>query len=171
MNIIVVDYNPNWKTLYEKEAKAISMILQDILVDIHHIGSTAIENLKAKPIIDIMPIVKDIDDVDKYNTLFEGLGYECMGELGIRNRRYFRKGGDNRTHQIHIFQEEDEPNIIRHLAVRDYLRSHTNIMEEYGELKAELANKFPKDIEGYCTGKEIFMQDLETKALHWHQAK
>ena len=58
----------------------------------------------AKPIIDIMPVVERIGGVDRYNHGFETIGYECMGEFGIPGRRYFRKGGEKRTHQIHIFE-------------------------------------------------------------------
>lgn len=168
MNIIVSTYNPLWKEEYNKESQVIAKILGSQLVDIQHIGSTSVENLKAKPIIDIMPIVKDINEVDKYNLEFEELGYECMGTFGMANRRYFRKGGEDRTHQIHIFEEGDSMNIIRHLAVRDYLRTHPTIADEYGELKAKLAKEFPNDIDGYGDGKEDFMKVLEEQALLWY---
>lgn len=170
MNIVVVDYNPQWAEMYIEESEKIKKVLSNNLVDIHHIGSTAVEGLKAKPIIDMIPVVNDINEVDKYNLEFEKLGYECMGEFGIVGRRYFRKGGDNRTHQIHIFQKEDTHNIVRHLAVRDYLRAHPEAVKQYGNLKAQLAKQFPKNIDGYGDGKDSFMQDLEVKALEWYNA-
>ena len=110
-HIVVVDYDPLWPLLFRKEADAISRILGDNLVLIHHIGSTSVPFLAAKPIIDIMPVVKDLSGVDAVSEEFVKLGYEYLGEFGIKGRRYLRKGGQERTHQIHIFQMEDDVNI------------------------------------------------------------
>ena len=82
-------------------------------------------------------------------------------------RRYLRKGGDERTHQIHVFAQSDTGAIQRHLAVRDYLRAHPEKARQYGVLKQALAEKFPYDIDGYCDGKEAFMKELEGAALDW----
>ncbi|MFD3262223.1 GrpB family protein [Paenibacillus lentus] len=86
--------------------KFFAQILQDDLVNSFHIGSTSVPGLKAKPITDILLVVKDIGGLDTFSAQFENLGYEVMGEFGIKGRRYFRKGGDDRTHQIHAFQYE-----------------------------------------------------------------
>lgn len=164
-HIVVVDYNPLWPLLFRKEADAISRILGDNLVLIHHIGSTSVPFLAAKPIIDIMPVVKDLSGVDAVSGEFVKLGYEYLGEFGIKGRRYLRKGGQERTHQIHIFQMEDDTNILRHLAFRDYLRSHRDVAMEYAELKKDLAARFPYDIDGYCDGKDAFVKKIENLAL------
>ncbi|WP_317851465.1 GrpB family protein [Neobacillus bataviensis] len=132
-------------------------------------GSTAVPGLKAKPIIDIMPIVKNIEIINTFNAKMIEIGYEPLGELGIKGRRYFRKGGENRTHQIHIFQFDNDFEIERHLAVRDYLKSHKKDVIEYGKLKEQLANEFPKDIEGYSSGKDDFVKNLERRAIEWRQ--
>lgn len=92
MKVEVVEYNSEWPNLYLEEAEKIKNILRNELVDIYHIGSTSVKNLRAKPIIDIMPVVRDITKVDDYNKEFEALGYEPKGEFGIVGRRYFRKG-------------------------------------------------------------------------------
>lgn len=155
--------------VYENESQKIKNILKDILVEVYHIGSTAVKGLAAKSIIDIMPVVTNISLVDKHNKEFVAIGYECMGEFGIEGRRYFRKGGDNRTHQIHIFEQSNHKDINRHIAVRDFLRTHPDIALEYGELKMELAYRFSEDIEGYCTGKDAFVKQLEKDALLWYQ--
>lgn len=136
-------------------------------VTIVHIGSTSVPGLKAKPIIDMMPVVKDIEKIDSYREKMEGLGYECMGEFGITGRRYVRKGGDNRTHQVHVFQADNKEDIQRHVAVRDYLRTHPEAVKQYGELKENLANQFPQEIEAYMDGKDAFVKELEKRALHW----
>ena len=168
-HIIVVDYDPCWEQQYLAEAKTIRAILGENCTAIFHIGSTAVKGLKAKPIIDIMPVVRDIAAVDEKQGAFEGIGYEYLGEFGMAQRRYLRKGGDERTHQVHIFQETDRINIERHLAVRDFLRAHSEIARQYGALKESLARRYPYDIEGYCDGKDAFVKDLERQALRWKQ--
>lgn len=121
-HIIVTEYNPEWTALFEKEAKLIKSILKENCVAVYHIGSTAVIGLKAKPIIDIMPIVYDLQKVDDIAEEFVKIGYEYMDKFGIVGRRYLRKGGDERTHQIHIFDINNKIDIERHLAVRDFLR-------------------------------------------------
>ena len=170
-HVVVVPYNPQWPALYEQEAQAIGQILGENLTAIHHIGSTSVPGLAAKPIIDIMPVVRDLAQVDACSAQFEALGYEVMGEFGIPGRRYYRKGGENRTHQIHAFSEEDHWNIDRHLAVRDYLRAHPKEAKLYGDLKQRLAQQFPEDIEQYCDGKDAFVKALEKRAYAWYFTK
>ena len=164
-HVIVTAYNPEWKEMFEAEALLIQDILGDNCVAVHHIGSTAVKGLKAKPIIDIMPVVKRIETID--NKWFEQIGYEALGEFGIPGRRYFRKGGQERTHQMHIFEQTNTGEIDRHLAMRDYLRCSKKAADAYGELKSKLAIQYPYDIEGYCDGKDEFVKSLEREALEW----
>ncbi|MCZ8517026.1 GrpB family protein [Paenibacillus filicis] len=133
MKVVVTEYSDNWRQKFSEESQKIKDILGNELIDIHHIGSTSVPGLKAKPIIDIMPVVKDIKKIDSFNKQMTGLGYECMGELGMKGRRYFRKGGDNRTHHVHVFQGDNKEDISRHLAVRDYLRIHPDEANRYGD--------------------------------------
>ncbi|WP_235821767.1 GrpB family protein [Gottfriedia acidiceleris] len=169
MNVIIKNHDENWKYLFQDEANQIREILKDELIEIHHIGSTSVPNLKAKPIIDMLPVVKNIEKIDKYNDQLAEIGYEGLGEFGLPGRRYFRKGGENRTHQMHMYQFDNEKEIERHLAVPAYLRAHEDDMKAYGELKAQLAEKFPKDIYGYMDGKDAFVKDLERKAIEWRK--
>ncbi|HHY09270.1 MAG TPA: GrpB family protein [Firmicutes bacterium] len=166
--VIVQEYSPLWEEQFKAEAKVIESILGRRLVGIHHIGSTAVKGLWAKPIIDIMPVVRSIATVDECSEAFANAGYEALGEFGISGRRYFRKGPKKRTHQVHIFEESNLPAVRRHLAVRDYLRAHKEAAEEYGALKRKLARKFPADIQSYMAGKDAFVKDLEKKALSWY---
>ena len=168
INVRVVDYDPVWPDRFRAEARLIKGILRDNLVTIFHIGSTSVPGLKAKPIIDIMPVVLNIEQVDERSGQFESIGYEAMGELGIPGRRYFRKGGENRTHQIHAFQYDNVQNIARHLAFRDYLRCHPDACSAYAALKSELAMWYPGDIGGYCNGKDGFVKRVEREALQWY---
>ncbi|WP_312115432.1 GrpB family protein [Brevibacillus reuszeri] len=168
MHVVVTAYQDDWKQEFEEESHKIKEILGNELIHIYHIGSTAVPGLKAKPIIDIMPVVKEISKIDSFNEQMKSLGYECMGELGMKGRRYFRKGGDHRTHQVHVFQEDNKKDITRHLAVRDYLRAHPDEAALYGDVKESLAKQYPRDIEAYMDGKDEFVQELEKKALTWH---
>lgn len=169
MYVEVVEYRPEWPAMFEREASLLRGAFGPELTAIFHIGSTAVPGLAAKPVIDIMPVVRDLAAVDAGKRRFEELGYEYLGEFGIPGRRYMRKGGDRRTHQVHVFAADDRQNIERHLAVRNYLREYPQEAAEYGALKAELARRFPLDIEKYCDGKDAFVRELESRALAWQR--
>ena len=164
-HITVTEYNPLWVKKYEEESLLIKDILVGNCIAIYHIGSTSVKGLAAKPIIDIMVVVKNLEKVDDAAKDFSKIGYEYLGEFGMSGRRYLRKGGDERTHQIHIFQADDWNNIGRHLAFRDYMRTHEKERNEYAKIKIELAHRFPYDIDGYCDGKENFVRKIEELAL------
>lgn len=118
----VIPYDEAWVRQFSQEANILRELFGDELIDIHHIGSTAVPGLKTKPIIDMLPVVKDIARIDAYNEAMGQLGYVPRGEFGLEGRRYFPKGGDNRTHHVHMYQT-GHPATKRHLAFRDYLRS------------------------------------------------
>lgn len=160
----ICDYQEEWEELFRQEAAEIKRILGEECVAVHHIGSTAVRGLAAKPVIDLLPVVKNIETVDLLNSKFELLGYEAKGENGLNGRRYFQKGGDLRTHHMHIY-ENGSGEIYRHLAFRDYLKKHPQEAEKYGTLKKELAMKYPTDIERYIKGKESFVKEMEKRAL------
>ncbi len=164
-HITVADYDPLWTKKFKEESLLIKDIIANNCIAIYHIGSTSVPGLAAKPIIDIMVVVKSLEKVDDVAEDFLKIGYEYLGEFGIVGRRYLRKGGDERTHQIHIFQADDWNNIGRHLAFRDYMHTHEKERDEYAKIKIELAQKFPYDIDGYCDGKENFVRKIEELAL------
>ena len=161
-------YSENWIHMFMEEAEKLKLIFKHEMIAIDHIGSTSVPGLKAKPIIDIMAVVKDINNVDKYNLEMRKIGYVPKGENGIVQRRYFQKGGDNRTHHVHIFQIGSSE-ITRHLAFRDYLIAHPDEMKKYGTLKQNLAHKFPLNMNSYINGKDTFVKDMELKALEWYK--
>lgn len=149
--------HPGWSQSFADEANEIKKILNENLIGIHHIGSTSIPHIYAKPIIDIMPVVKDLSQVDALNAQFEALNYICMGEYGIPGRRYYWKSKSERTHHVHLFQE-GSPEIIRHLAFRDFMRKNPDYANAYSWIKRYLAEAFPYDIENYVNGKASFIQ-------------
>ncbi|WP_053363437.1 GrpB family protein [Bacillus sp. FJAT-27251] len=166
----VCPYDEEWVFMFIKESKKLKRIFDNEIVEIHHIGSTSVQGLTAKPIIDILPVVKNINVVDQFNNEMKNIGYEPKGENGITGRRYFQKGGDNRTHHIHIYGV-GSPEIDRHLAFRDYLRIDPDMKKKYGDLKEKLALEFPYDIESYINGKDHLVREIEEKALEWYKGK
>lgn len=98
----VKPYNDQWHSMFEEEANKLYEIFDSEIIDIHHIGSTSVNGLNAKPIIDIMPAVKDINRINEFNTSMIAIGYEPKGDNGLSQRRYFEKGGEDRTHHVHI---------------------------------------------------------------------
>jgi GrpB-like predicted nucleotidyltransferase (UPF0157 family) len=167
--IKVVPYDPNWVLLFEKEAQDLANVFGDLLAAIHHIGSTSVPGLMAKPVIDIMPVVHNIEKVDTINASMLELGYIPKGEMGITGRRFFIKPAETeRTHHVHSFQS-GRAEVLRHLAFRDYLITHPLEAAVYGELKRQLAQRYPEDIIGYMDGKDSWIKATEQKAIVWFE--
>ena len=172
MRIQVVAHDPAWRGEFEAEARNITRALGDHVVRLHHIGSTAIPGIFAKPIIDFLMEVENIVELDDRSSVMEELGYEAMGEFGIPGRRYFRKNNASgvRTHQVHAF-EAGSTGVERHLAFRDYMIAHPVEAQAYSVLKQKLAKEHPDDIEAYMDGKDPFIKEYETKAIAWRTSQ
>jgi GrpB-like predicted nucleotidyltransferase (UPF0157 family) len=141
------------------------------LVAVHHVGSTAVPDIFAKPIIDILVEVQCVGRIDEFNQEMIEQGYLPKGEFGISGRRFFIKGDEERrSHHIHVFQTGD-PAIERHLAFRDYMIAHPEEAQAYGCLKQELAREFPHDIDSYMAGKNDFIKEIERKAHTWKRRR
>lgn len=166
--LVIEPHRESWKGDFEQEAVRFKIALGPALIALHHIGSTAIPGLHAKPIIDLMAEAVSLEALDAHCREMERLGYEAMGEFGIPGRRYFRKdsGAGVRTHQVHAFAA-GSPHLARHLAFRDYLRQHPGTAREYGALKLRLAESCRGDVENYIEGKDVFVKDVERRALEW----
>jgi len=164
----VVPHDPKWQEVFEVESQRVTDALGENVVAIHHIGSTAIPGIYAKPIIDLLIEVKDIVKMDRQSSSMESLGYEVMGEFGILGRRYFRKNSQEgvRTHHIHTFKVGSEQ-VERHLSFRDYMIAHPEDAQRYSELKRRLAREYPANIDGYVNGKDGFIQEMDKKAAWW----
>lgn len=169
MRIIeVIKYDEQWPQLFELEKKLLISSLPIKNMAVHHIGSTAVPGLAAKPVIDILLEVDELEILDRHNEIFESIGYECKGEYGIADRRYFQKGGNKRSHQIHAFCAGSY-NAIRHLAFKEYLMAHPLVMEEYAFIKNIVAKNCNNDIDIYCEGKDDFVKEHEEYALKWYK--
>ena len=164
----VVDYSEQWPELAAREMERLRNGLGDVLVRAHHIGSTAVSGLAAKPIIDLLLEVVSLETLDARDGDMQSLGYVPRGEFGILGRRYYPKGGDQRTHHIHAFVVGD-CHIARHLAFRDYLRAHPKAVESYAAVKMEAASEHATDPEGYVAYKQAYVEHEVKKAVHWAQ--
>ena len=168
----VVAHDPGWREAFAAEANRVSAALGENVVAVHHIGSTAIANIYAKPILDLLVEVRDLAKVDDRRAAMESLGYEVMGEFGIPGRRYFRKNDreGTRTHHIHTF-EAGSAQAERHLAFRDYLTAHPVEAQNYGELKRKLAEQHPQNPDGYMDGKDGFIKEIDRRAARWRASQ
>ncbi|MDQ0350376.1 GrpB-like predicted nucleotidyltransferase (UPF0157 family) [Alkalibacillus filiformis] len=167
MKVRLADYNENWPKMFEAEAEYLETIFRDEVIRFEHFGSTSVKGMKAKPVIDMMCIVKNIEKIDSFNRHMDSLGYDVAGEWGIVGRRLFRKGGENRTHHIHFYQF-DHPEIERHLVFRDYLRVHPQEANRYSRFKEDLAKCYDTT-NGYSLAKKKFVSEMEQKALLWYK--
>lgn len=160
--IEVVSYTPKWPEMFAEEAEQIKKALGANCIDIHHIGSTSVPGLAAKPIIDILPVVRDILEVDRAEEAMINLGYKAKGEHGVAFRRYFQKNKGERSYNVHAYEQGD-PEIDRYIKFRNWLRSHDDDAKNYAQLKLKLAEQFPQDILKYCSGKDAFVADIDAK--------
>jgi len=166
-HVEVVPYHEDWPRQFENEAQALRKILKDQLVSIYHFGSTSIPGASAKPIIDILVTVLEIEAADRLTPQLSLLGYQAVGEYGIAGRRFFYKGTEDlRSHHLHIYQY-DNPHILRHIAFRDYMRTHPLSARQYSQLKEKLALLHPDEMEVYISGKNAFVREQERVALTW----
>ncbi|MDV2582362.1 GrpB family protein [Alkalibacillus haloalkaliphilus] len=167
MKVRLTDYDENWPEMFKAEAEFLETIFSDEIIRFEHFGSTSVKGMKAKPVIDMMCIVKDIEKVDSFNGHMDSLGYDVAREWGIVGRRLFRKGGENRSHHIHFYQF-DHPEIERHLVFRDYLRVHPQEASRYSRFKEDLTKRYDTTRE-YSLAKKKFVSDMEQKALRWYK--
>lgn len=163
----IVDYDPRWSVLFEKERRQIEEVIEHNVVRIEHIGSTAVHGLGAKPIIDIMVSVNRLSDAEKCIEPLESIGYEYVPEyeVSIPERRYFHKGHPPKEQHYHLHMVELTSDFWRkHLLFRDFLRTHPKVAQEYYELKKRLAVEYGSNREGYTNTKTSFIESVITEA-------
>jgi NAD-dependent deacetylase len=168
--VTIVDYDPAWPRVYEKERERIRKALSDVVVDIEHMGSTAVPGLAAKPVIDISVGLRTLHLTDEHVTTMKQLDYEYLGEFGLPGRLYFRKGGATSTHHVHAVEWGGEQ-WSRHLAFRDYLRAHPDEAGRYAEAKRRLAVAVDHNWYEYVEHKSVFADELFARALDWYMAR
>ena len=163
----LVPHNPEWSQLAEEEAKRILEQLSIPVIGVYHIGSTSIPGIKAKPILDFVIEVEDLDDIIRSTEMLGELGYISKGEYGIPGRQFFTKDTDGeRSHHLHVFQQ-GHPDIERHLVFRDFLRANPEAAHKYEIIKEKLAKRFPKESGSYTEAKSDFILSMDEVARYW----
>jgi GrpB-like predicted nucleotidyltransferase (UPF0157 family) len=167
----LVPHNPEWEKLANQEVRNIQDCLSIPIIGIYHIGSTSVPDIKAKPILDFVMEVKDIEKLIQEAHKLEGIGYVSRGEYGIPGRQFFTKDTNGeRTHHLHVFQQ-GHPDIERHLVFRDYLRANPEAAREYEILKEQLAERFPDQSNKYTEAKSNFILSMDEVARYWLEQK
>ena len=156
----LVSYQPVWSILFEREAAMLREAAGNNVGRIEHIGSTSIPGLVAKPVLDLMAEVETEAEGWCLAPTIETLGYEFRPDEDVPGRLYFRKfHGGRRTHHLSL-TERGSDFWRRQIVFRDYLRSHTEVMQEYLVLKRELAARFRSDRPSYTDGKTKFVEKV-----------
>jgi len=165
--VVVVDYDPEWPTLYEKERRRIVDAIGHRALAVEHIGSTAVPGLGAKPIIDIMACVPERSDADDCIPLLRQIGYtDITPEEGNADWFYcLGKSLHTVVYHLHLMRYGSEFS-KKHLIFRDYLRTHPDVAREYYELKKRLASKYRSDRTVYTESKTSFIEAVVAKARH-----
>jgi GrpB-like predicted nucleotidyltransferase (UPF0157 family) len=166
MTIRVVDYDPQWKAIFQDLQARHQQTLDDAGVAwkaIEHVGSTSVEGLAAKPVIDI-DIVVAAQDVEAASAVLQAVGYESLGELGIEDRWAFRAPTDIPSTNTYIVVEGSLA-LRNHLGVRTVLRNNPALRDSYASVKRALAES-TDDIDSYVTGKsDVLSRILELAGL------
>jgi GrpB-like predicted nucleotidyltransferase (UPF0157 family) len=168
MAVELVEPNPDWPTIAEKESRRLADVIRPTLVVIHHIGSTAIPGIRAKPTIDLLPLVRSLAALDARKNDVIALGYQWRGEFGLAGRRFLTLTHDGkRLFNVHCY-EQTNSEVIRHLAFRDYLRAHPDVAKEYEIEKLKARALQPDDVLAYNDAKNDWIKKTEKLALEWY---
>ena len=154
-------YNPEWQKLFEAEKSALKKVLGDKFVATEHVGSTAIPDIKAKPILDLMLAIPDLESWEWVKDPLAKLGYEFRRDLRKEQGHIlFVKGPEeNRTHYLKI-TELNSDFWNEHILFRDYLINNPQYREEYQKLKENLFDAHTGNREPYTKGKEEFVRKI-----------
>lgn len=167
----LVPHSAEWRPAAEAEARRLRDVLGENLLAVHHIGSTAIPGIHAKPIFDLLPVMRSVCELDQQQAAIENLGYEYWGEYGIHGRRYCTltdAATGRRMIQLHCFVKGSSE-IERHVAFRDYLRAHPAIAHEYDLEKQRCRTLHPHDSHAYSDEKAAWIEIRLAAALAWYR--
>ncbi|MDE6852297.1 MAG: GrpB family protein [Lachnospiraceae bacterium] len=165
--IILTEHKKEWSDWYEEEKQEITALLSGRQIKVHHIGSTAIQHIWAKPIIDILiEIPKDIS-MDEIADILDTAGYLCMSRGSKRNsfnKGYLNTGFAKRVFHLHLryYDDNDE------LYFRDYMNSHPDIAKDYEKLKLSLWKKWEHNRDAYTEAKTAFVEKYTKCAREQH---
>jgi GrpB-like predicted nucleotidyltransferase (UPF0157 family) len=160
--IVLVEYDPQWPVLFEQAAEQIRGALGDAALQIHHVGSTSVPGLMAKPRIDINLVVADTTDEEAYVPKLEAAGYVLrVREPDWFEHRMFR--GSEPPVNLHVFPP-DCPEVERMLLFRDWLRTNEADRELYTRTKRELGAREWKYVQNYADAKTAVVEEILARA-------
>jgi GrpB-like predicted nucleotidyltransferase (UPF0157 family) len=162
--VIVTDYDPSWPELFQALRERIADALSDIAAAIEHVGSTAVPGLAAKPVIDIDVLLSSADLLTAAIDRLAFVGYVYQGDLGIPGREAFLAPVNDYAHHLYVCPPGSEE-YRKHIAFRDYLRTHAKEATLYGALKRTLALQFRDDRSMYTMGKSAFIGQITNRAM------
>lgn len=161
--IVLVPHNPLWKAWADSEIAHLQELLSVFNPEINHIGSTAIPDIMAKPIVDLLVEVTADVEWQQVKDKMCGSGYICMAESASRidfNKGYTPEGYAERVFHIHFHRTGDSDEIL----FRDYLAAHPGEAREYEKLKLSLLPKYRNDRDGYTAAKTTFIQHMTARS-------
>jgi len=162
--VIVVPYNEQWKTDFETIKQYLLSAINDVIIGIEHIGSTSVDGLSAKPVIDIDVVIKDYSVFDTVVEKLATLGYIHEGNLGIKDREAFDYKADVDLPKHHLYVcPEFSAELRRHITFRDYLRNNSDAILKYSKVKEEAARLFPDSIDDYIAYKSPCIEEIYKK--------
>ena len=165
----IVNYDPRWPVLFNEEAKRLRAVLDpSLILGLEHFGSTAVPNLSAKPIIDILIAVRSLTDAQAiFVEALRNLDYVYWADNPKKDRMFFVKGmppfGSRRSHHVHVTEPHGE--MWQRLAFRDYLRAHPEEAGIYERLKRRLAAEHQTDREAYTDAKSAYVESVMRKTV------
>jgi GrpB-like predicted nucleotidyltransferase (UPF0157 family) len=154
--IRIVDYDPNWPTLYQELRDRVAAVLGDLVIGIEHVGSTSIPGCQAKPIIDMDVLISSMMDLRQTIARLATLGYVHEGDLGIPGREAFASPQNAPLHHLYVCTSQSVE-YHQHILLRDYLRAHPEEMRAYNALKQRPAHQFRHDRNAFSKGKNEFV--------------
>ena len=159
--VVVLPYDRIWKSDFEEIKREIEGAIGDLIVGIEHVGSTSVEGMSAKPIIDIDVIIQDYTAFDAVVRRLESIGYIHEGDLGIKDREAFTYTDKRHLLKHHLYVcPQDSQELHRHITFRDFLRNNPEAAKKYGQTKEQAALLFPDDIDGYIKYKSPCIEEL-----------
>jgi len=156
--VVLVEHRQEWHRLADEERSRLEDALAQNVDEIEHVGSTAIEGLPAKPVLDLLAIADELAPAAEYAASLESLGYELRENDPVPDRLFFAKGpADERTHYLSIAERGSECH-REQVAFRDHLRANPDAAAGYARLKRKLAKAHPDDRASYTERKSAFVE-------------
>lgn len=162
--VVVLPYDPQWVCAFQEIKSYLEKALKNSILSIEHVGSTSVEGLPAKPIIDIDIVIASDEMFHEVKFRLENIGYCHEGDLGISDREAFAYSGkyEFMRHHLYVCSQNSEE-LKRHIAFREYLIAHESYAKEYGRIKLKAAKMFPTSIEEYMKAKSYFIEEIYRK--------